>query len=234
MTYECVLLLLDSSGCCAFHADVRITACLDRSSCSVNITTRQLLPVRAAYWWSGGFWLITVAVKCWSGNHITACFDHPVPHGTSYWTSFTTGELLYAIKSNFKNLAPWWRATSHQFCVRLMLQPTLKAPYAELGKQNRKKGFWDYRPIRILPGCSTSILGGDTFWKMADFATFELCHGISQVLEVRLGSNVNRQTCGRYYLGCCYINKQNCSEPHKCIISCHSKRAKTENFVIVW
>jgi len=37
----------------------------------------------AAYFRSVGFWLVTAAVKCRnSENHITACFDRPVPHGT--------------------------------------------------------------------------------------------------------------------------------------------------------
>lgn len=38
--------------------------------------------IHATRWKDCGFWLVTVAVKCYIGNHITACFDHPVPLGS--------------------------------------------------------------------------------------------------------------------------------------------------------
>jgi len=40
---QCILFLLGASGCCTFSVDMRITACLDPSSSSVNIRTRGAL-----------------------------------------------------------------------------------------------------------------------------------------------------------------------------------------------
>jgi len=70
------------SGCCTFDGDMRITVCLDRSSCSTNIRAldNDCFSMLCIVEMVASGWLLRLwNVK--SRYHITACFDHSVPCG---------------------------------------------------------------------------------------------------------------------------------------------------------